>query len=215
MIKCTLLAISIILLTSCSMKTPKNEWQYKSTNAFNSYTSNFLSGNDLMAKSDLQRAINHAKQSANLTQLAKIYLGECALNISVGNVDTCEEYLYISPLVKSKKLDAYYDFITLSIKDEDIKYLPMHHQNFAYQLNKKNFQKAYKDLIEMEQTTSVLLCGALIKSNLENISREELIKKASFHGYKKSAIFWLQEKKKNSDNPNEIKDIEKKILILN
>lgn len=213
--KIIILIISAILFTSCSIKTPKNEWQYKSANAYNSYVKNFLSANELLADNDLSRAIKHAKQSANLTHLAKIYLGECALRISVGEQKSCEKYKEISSLVKSKELDSYYNFITLNIKTEDIKYLPKHHQSFAYNLNEKNFKEVDKDIRDMKKTTSSLLCGALAKENINNSLREKLIKDASFNGYKKSAIFWLEEILKHSDNQEKNKTIKRKIFILN
>jgi hypothetical protein len=89
-----LLFIFLLQFNGCSFKTPQNKWQFKSVNAFSAYTKNFLSAKDTLAKDDLKRAVNHAKQSANLSQLARIYLGECALNISVGLKDNCYHRYY-------------------------------------------------------------------------------------------------------------------------
>ena len=96
MIKIEILSHSLLLFSACSFKSPPNQWQFKSTAAFDSYTKNFLSSNDALAKNDLSRAIKHAKQSADLKMLARVYLGECALNISVGIDDNCKDYLNIS-----------------------------------------------------------------------------------------------------------------------
>lgn len=119
MIKITLLLFSL-LISGCSFKTPVNEWQYKSSSAFNMYTKDFLTGDETLAKNDLSRAIMHAKKSADLSQLARIYLGECALNISVGVQESCDKYRSISHLVNDDSLDAYYHLIQLSIKKEQI-----------------------------------------------------------------------------------------------
>ncbi|MFT7005397.1 MAG: hypothetical protein ACJAWW_002772, partial [Sulfurimonas sp.] len=113
MIKIIILSCSLVFFSACSFKSPANQWQYQSSSAFDSYTKNFLSCNNSLAKNDLSRAIKHSKQSADLTMLCKIYLGKCALNISVGLNDSCKEYKNISELVNNKSLDAYYDFITL------------------------------------------------------------------------------------------------------
>ncbi len=213
MIKLSFIFI-ILIFTSCSFKAPQNEWQHKSSNAFSSYTKNFLSNNDALAKNDLNRAIKHAKQSADLTQLARVYLGKCALNISVGIEDSCQNYLDISELIDDKKLQAYYSFITHSIENKQIRFLPKNYQEYALNINKLNFKEANKNILEMQRVTSTLLCGVLIKDNLAIKSRDKITKLASFYGYKKAVLFWLNEQKKFTDDEEEIKYIDRKIFVL-
>jgi len=203
-----------IIITGCSLKTPANEWQYKSSNAFSSYTRNFLMGNELLAKNDLSRAIKHAKKSADLTQLAKIYLGKCALNISVGIKDDCENYRDISSLVKDNSLDAYYNLINLSIKKEQVKNLPKNYHSFTKNILKKDYKSANKDILNISKATSSFVCASLIKENIEVATREKIITLASFNGYKKVVLFWLNESLKNNNNQEDIKNIKKKITIL-
>ena len=213
MIKLSLILVTLFF-TSCSFKAPQNEWQYKSSNAFSSYTKNFLSNNDTLAKNDLSRAIQHAKQSADLTQLARVYLGECALNISVGIKDSCQEYLDISELIEDKKLDTYYHFITHSLQEKNINFLQKNYKKYALNIANSNFKEANKNILEMKRVTSSLLCGVLIKENLEMKSRDEITKLASFYGYKKAVLFWLREQKRFTKDKREIKYIDKKIKIL-
>ncbi len=203
-----------IIITGCSLKTPANEWQYKSSNAFSSYTRNFLMGNELLAKNDLSRAIKHAKKSADLTQLAKIYLGKCALNISVGIKDDCEKYRDISSLVNDNSLDAYYNLINLSIKKEQVKNLPKNYHSFTKNILKKDYKSANKDILNISKATSSFVCASLIKENIEVATREKIITLASFNGYKKVVLFWLNESLKNNNNQEDIKNIKKKITIL-
>ena len=209
-----LIVLAIISFTSCSIKTPKNEWQYKSANAFSSYTKNFLSDNNALAQNDLQRAIKHAKQSADLTQLAKVYLGECALHISVGEDTKCHRYKNISELLDNKELDAYYDFITLAFKKNTIGNLPQHYKKFAIHLKNSEYTKANENIFAMSKESSSLLAGALIKNHIDEKTRNHLIQTASFHGYKKAVLFYLHEKSKTLQNEKSIQDIEKKIAIL-
>ena len=209
-----ILFFSLILLSGCSLKTPPNQWQYKSANAFSSYTKNFLSANQVLAENDLNRAIEHAKKSADFTQLATIYLGECALNISVGIDDNCEKYKDIQEFVNDKELDAYYALITKSITNQKIKLLPQQYRAFALSFNKADFKEANAKLLSIEKETSLLLCASLLKNHLDKETRTKIIHKASYHGYKKAVLFWLHESLKNTSNPDEIKSIEKKISIL-
>jgi len=212
--KIFIISVMLIFVSGCSFKTPANEWQHKSATAFSSYSQNFLSANDTLAKNDLHRAVEHAKKSANLTQLAKIYLGECALNISAGVKDECSNYRDIADLVNAKELNAYYNFINLSFNASKIESLPSNYKNFATALLKKDFKTANSEIFKIERTSSYLLCAALIKDNLTTKSREKIIKKASFHGYKKVVLFWLVESKKYIKNQKELEKINKKISIL-
>ena len=214
MIKILLTSLVIISFVSCSLQTPKDEWQYKSANAFSSFTKNFLSDNEALAKNDLKRAIKQAKQSADITQLAKVYLGECALDISVGEESRCEKYKNISELLQNKKLDAYYDFLTHSYQDNTIKYLPQHYREFASHLKNSEYSKANQDIFEIKKESSALLAGALIKNNLDEKTRKHLIKMASFHGYKKVVLFWLDEELKTLKNEKSFQKVQKKITLL-
>ena len=209
-----ILILSLILLSACSFKTPPNQWQYKSATAFNSYTQNFLSMEDVLAKDDLHRAIKHAKKSADLTQLAKIYLGECALNISVGVDNTCPSYENISNLLESSRLNAYYSLITKNITADQTQYLPQQYKEFALQMLNAESQKNYEYILRIKQSTSALLCGALIKEKLSPAFIEKMIQLASYNGYKKAVLFWLNEKLKQTHNEEEIQKIKKRIAVL-
>ncbi|MFT5661956.1 MAG: hypothetical protein ACI9TV_002604 [Sulfurimonas sp.] len=212
--KILLTSLIIIFFAGCSLQTPKNEWQYKSSNAFSSYTKNFLSDNNALAQNDLKRAIKHAKQSANITQLARIYLGECALNISVGKESKCEKYKDISALIDNQELDAYYDFIILSYQDNTIKNLPKHYREFATHLDSSHYNKTHEDIVSMKKATSSLLAGALIKNHLDEKTRKHLLEIASFHGYKKAVLFWLGEELKILKDEKSIQNIKQKIMLL-
>ena len=209
-----ILLLSLILLSGCSLKTAPNQWQYKSANAFSSYTKNFLSDNQILAENDLNRAIEHAKKSADLTQLATIYLGECALNISVGIDDTCDKYKNIQELMHNKELDAYHSLLNKSLAKSDIQHLPQQYQEFALALLDKNFSKADKHILSITKETSRLLCASLIKNSLEKNTKKSIIETASYNGYKKAVLFWLKETLKDASSPHEMENIEKKISIL-
>ncbi len=214
MIKILLLTLSLLLFSACSFKSPPNQWQYKSTSAFDSYTKNFLSSNDALAKNDLSRAIKHAKNSADLTMLARVYLGKCALNISVGIQDRCEDYKSIKDLVNSETLDAYYSFITLNLGESQLLHLDSTYRDFASLLSRKDFRNAQSKISGISKPTSKLLAASLMRTQISSKTRDEMINTASFYGYKKSVLFWLNEAKVNSSNESERKSLAKKISVL-
>ena len=159
--KLFLYSLILLLFSACSFETPPNEWQFKSIDAFDSYQKNFLSSNDLLAKNDLNRAIKHAKSSDDLTTLARIYLGECALNKSVGVSDKCDNYEKISSLIKDEALNSYFLFINLKGSSESLKSVPKQYQNISYYLKENDYKSANDMLKEIKEPASMFLCGAL------------------------------------------------------
>ena len=178
------------ILLGCTFKTPPNEWQHKSADAFSSYVKDFMYAEDSLAKNDLNRAIKHAKKSADLTSLARVYLGKCALNLSVGIADKCDEYKKISNLIDDEELVNYYGIIT------------------------KTSNKNPNDILNTDKATSILLNGALKKDRLSSEERAKLLEVASFNGYKKAVIFWLEESIKYADKGAEKEFFQQKIEAI-
>ncbi len=206
--------LTILLLSGCSFQEPHDLWKYKSTNSFISYQKNFLAGNEHLAKNDLTRAIQHAQSSANLEQLASIYLAKCALDISVGIADKCEEYISLDGLVQSEKMDAYYKLLQLRLGNLNSEKLPKEYQKFALLLKEQKFEKAMQEALGIEKISSRLIAAALIKEHLSHAQKQSILENASEYGYKKSVLFWLQEMKKTASS-KENKLIQKRINILN
>ena len=214
MIKFLIFFFLFLIFSGCSFKIPQNQWQFKSANAFSSYTKNFLSAKDNIAKNDLQRAIKHAKQSADLTQLSRIYLGKCALNISLGIEDSCQEYVAMSNLVDDKELKAYYALLTYNLTKEQIELLPDDYKDYAKFLLIKDFNGVKEEILTMNKVTSKLLATALIHKSIDNDFREKILHLVSFYGYKKVVLFYLNEIGKNTKDKRKRGKIEKKISIL-
>lgn len=204
----------LILFQGCSFKSPKNQWEYNSTNLFASYTKSFLTNENISAKNDLERAIKYAKQSANLEQLARVYLGACALNISVGKNSYCKEYSQIEEFVSSKELRTYFLMLKKEETKEEIEYLPKQYRNFVEYKFEKKYDLAFESITLMEKETSQFIAASLIKNELNKSQVKLLIEKASFSGYKKIVLFWLKEYYNLEENLKEKELILKKIRIL-
>ena len=207
--------IIIFLFTlGCSFQAPERQWQIRSKSAFNSYTTNFLSGHSVMATNDLNRAIKHINVTADLNKLAKLYLSVCALNIAVGINDQCNDYLELQDLVNNKKLFSYYNLLQNKLDTKDIINLPLHYQAYAKNVINHEYIKAFKALELMNKPNSRFVAAGIIKNKLTSSQRDKLIQDASFYGYKKIVIFWLEQSLKLSDDFNEKKHLMKKIKIL-
>ena len=210
-----LISVSILFFYGCSSKSPQNKWEYKSAGSFKSYQNNFLSGNIDMAKSDLKMAVRYAKQSADLSQLARIYLGECALNSCIEKNEGCKEYKEITELVDSKELDSYYNMLQNdNLSDTQIASLPEKYRVFIKLKNKEEYLKAFDELRSMEEASSQFIAAALIKEKLTKAQVKYLIEKASFYGYKTIVVYWLKYLKEIENNIIEKEKTRKKIKIL-
>lgn len=214
MIHFVFLTSLVLFLGGCSFQSPPNEWQYKSSNAFESYTKNFLQDNKLLAKNDLARAQEHARMSADLTMLARVYLGKCALNHAVGVKDSCQEYLELRSLVEEKSLNSYYALLQNKMTQESITQLPKRYQDFARSLNSKEYNKAFEAILSMETISSQLIAASLLSEYLSYEQKQNMLSLSSFYGYKKASLFWLEEIKENTQDAKMIEQIEKKITIL-
>jgi len=213
MIKIVFFVLFSIVFVGCSFKVAPNKWQYESANYFNLYQNNFLKDKKVLAKNDLKRAIQSAKRSANLTTLARVYLGECALNISVGIYDDCTKYIEISDVVNDLELDAYYAFIQKKVSQKQVTILPDDYKKFAVLQKNLEYEKASSFIFVTKKVTRSLLFASLIKENLSTEMVKKMISLASFHGYKKAVLFWLKEYRKKATDAEQIK-IDKKIKIL-
>lgn len=212
--KVVLIALIVALMSACSFSKKPNSWEHKSRINLSTYTEAFLSAKELLAKSALKSAKEGAKQSADLSSLAKVYLGECALNIAVGVDDSCLEYKEIETLIDNRELDAYYKLLTKKIKKEQIDDLPQQYREFASLYINQDYTQAAEKLLAIKQTSSSLICASLMKEQLNATYREKLIERASYYGYKKAVLFWLAQKIKYTTDPLEVQKIEKTIAIL-
>lgn len=188
--KYSLILFIAALFSACSFKTPPNQWQRQSADAFNSYVKDFMHGEDSLAKNDLRRAVKHAKKSADLTTLARVYLGKCALNVSVGVADKCEEYKSVSTLVEDEELSNYYGVIT------------------------KTSTLNPNAILDKNRATSILLNGALKKDTLNDAQRAKYLQVASYNGYKKAVLFWLNESKINTSDEDKKEIFQQKIEAI-
>lgn len=204
----------VTIFVGCSLKTKPNLWEYKSAQAFESFKNNFLKGRESLAKSDLKRAVEIAKSSDDLTQLASIYLGKCALELAVGQKDKCEDFHQIQKLVRSKKLDNYYYFLQNDTKRLDPKFLPKRYKGFANVLKKGDYKAANKAIESIEDPVSAMVSLSLLGDKALKKSIKNVLKKVSFYGYKKGVIYLLGRLVKKTIDPQEKEKLQKKIAVL-
>ena len=205
-----LLIVLLLIFTGCSSKKLPNTWEHKSASSTKSYIHYYLQERDTLAKAEYKRAIKSAKQSASLDTLAKIYLTKCSLNHLLYVEDSCQEYLEIKHLLDDKSLDNYYQFI--SNKPFDSADLPEQYREFALT---KDMTSKKKVLFEMESLYSQLLAASLIKDELNDKDILELLKRSSYHGYRRVNLVLLERLAQTTSSEKLKKESLEKIEILN
>lgn len=207
--------IILIFIAGCAMKTPPDKWKTDTSNAFASYREYYLQGNSRLAATELKRALNEAKRSADLGPLARIYLGECALHAAVLINDQCNDYIRISDMLGTQKeLEAYYLMLQKKMNAVDDTMLPRQYQGFVRNVKIKKFKTAFANIKNMPETSSKLIAAALMKDQLDKNMLAYIIDQASFRGYKKSVIAWLLFSKKTATSEERML-IDKKLNLLN
>jgi len=210
-----LFLIILIFITGCSMKSPPDRWKAKASNAFDSYQEYYLQGKDRLAAVELKRAIKEATCSADLEPLARIYLGECAIHAAALIDDECGNYIQVSNMLGTQQeLKNYYLMLQKKMDAVDEAMLPRQYQAFVKYVQIKDFKTAFSCIKNMPETTSKLIAASLIKNQLDKNMLAYIINQASFSGYKKSVIAWLQFAKKTATREERLL-INKKLGLLN
>lgn len=210
----SLLILFVLLFSACSTEPAPNSWEYKSSSYFESYKKNFLSDNDILAEADLESAVSYAKQGTDVTQLASIYLGKCALNIAVGVDDTCKEYQDIEELVTCPKIKNYYKMIQKDFDNLDTAMLPSRYRAFIAAMQQKDINKANSIVQKMDDPVSKLLAISLLNDAVTKETLQQAMESSAFHGYKKGSIFILNKLEMKTNNLQEQELIRKKIELL-
>jgi hypothetical protein len=197
------------------MQPPPNSWEYKSALAFESYKTNFLKSKENLAANDLKRAKSLAKSSSDLTQLAAILLGECALNIAVGKEDDCSKYQKIEDLIECPKIKNYYRFLQKDFSKIDPLKLDQKYRPFVEALREKNYQQVNIAIQNIQDPVSKLVAISLLdKKKLSKATIKDGIEKLSFFGYKKGVLYLLKLYLEKTKTKEERDIITKKIKIL-
>jgi hypothetical protein len=196
------------------MKPKPNDWAYKSANAFDSYKELFLKDETKLAKLELKSSIRYAKQGADFENLLSIYLAKCSLNVAVGIDDRCEDYIKLQDLSDNKKLKNYYFFIRKKTTMLNPAYLDEKYRLFAKALKNNNFLQANKEIKNIKDPISKLLCISLLKDKADTQNIKQTIKKLSFYGYKKGIVYLLELLKSKTKDKKESKILQKKIKYL-
>ena len=213
--KSYILIIFLLIFTGCSFKSAQQDmWRKDAATSFDTYSNYYLKGETTLASVALKSAISSAKSSADLTPLSKIYLGTCALHIAVLIDDSCLEYKAIKDMLKEENNSwDYYHMLQKNFDKITIKNLPPQYADFVTAMQKKDFKSAFYSIKKMSQTSSKLIAASLMREHLNEKEIQNIIDVASFHGYKKAVIRWLEFLKEKSSDVKKQK-IQKMLDIL-
>ncbi|QOP40276.1 hypothetical protein [Sulfurimonas marina] len=208
------LIVSLLLFTSCSMEPAPNSWEYKSSAYFESYKKNFLYDKEILAESDLQSARSFAKRGGDVTQLASIELGKCALNIAVGIEDKCAEYQEMEELVTCPRIKNYNKMLQKEWDDIDLSMVPSKYKDFVEAMKKGDLSGADTTVQKIDDPVSKLLALALLGDEVSKETLNGSIEIMSFYGYKKGIVSLLKKLRDKIEDPQAKRLLIKKLELL-
>ena len=214
MIRLFLYFLLLLLFSACTSSPQPNAWQYKSSQAFDSYKLHYMRMDDALSQESLKRALFYAKKSANMTQLATIHLGVCAMQKAVGEYRQCKEFEKIRPLVSCPKVDAYARFIDADFHHLNIDYLPKRYRRFASAMQNQNYPEANSAVKSMQDPISKLIALSLLDGYATQEARKNTLQALSYYGYKRGVIYMLNAIAHNSNDAKERELLKKKVELL-
>lgn len=208
------LFVIVLIFLGCSIKTPPNQWQFQSSNAYKNFESYYLEYKLELAAVELDRARSHAKQSADLTTLARIELASCALHVALLEPFTCKNYEALKPLISSDELESYAHFLVGDYTTDEVKKLPKQYQDFAYAKLSGDTESINKAVLSIKPFTSEMIAGSLSQDLLSHESIAKIVDKASYHGYRYAVIVWLRLQIEKSSDPEQQSYLRQKLKVL-
>lgn len=208
------LLLLLTLTGSCSLQQPKNTWQYKSVTAFEKYQQYYLENQLILATSERKKAISFAKQSAHLNTLARVYLGDCAIQYAALNKTQCKTYQQVAPIAQDAELNAYFHLLTQQLTPAQIPKLPKRYQGFASALLSQNRQKINAEVIKIEELHSKLIAASIAQSELALTTIRALIDETADHGYQLASLRWMTFLASVTPDSEESKQLHYKIALM-
>ncbi len=209
-----ILGLSFLLLSACSFKPEPNRWQYKASTAFEAYKHDRLEQKTLLAKNDYQRALFHAKQSADFETLASIYLGKCALDRALEVYNGCKEYTQIGDLVNIKRLENYFYMLQKEWEKVDPDSIDARYEPFVKAMQKRDYSAANNALKHLKDPVSKLLALSLLKEHATLSTLYDTLDLLSFYGYKAGVVVVLRKLLQKEKDKTKKAVLERKLRLL-
>lgn len=158
-------------------------WKINANSHFGKYQNFWFKGDDFKAKYYLEYAINEAKNSYQVTDLATLHLSSCAIQKARFEAVTCSQYELLVLLAPNKELQAYHAFI--NGKPLDIEYLTKRYINVYEAIKQKNSTQVYEAIKKLKSPISKAIASyvAHLHGLYDEVISDYMIDTASMYGY--------------------------------
>lgn len=116
---------AVLLMSACGSKGPPvPDWKTDSANYIERYKKAYLMGQNTLADGYFKRALDATSGAGRVAETARLWLIQCALHKASLVSDNCEAYAKLSQTDSTAEDRAYYQFLTGTWDQLDVKSLP-------------------------------------------------------------------------------------------
>lgn len=184
----------VLALAGCA-QAPVPDWQQNTAAALDRYRMSLLAGDRNAAAGDFREALREAKRGGDISQLATVYLTQCALQQALLEFDSCPDYRALASLGTTAAHQAYFDWLQAAPALPDVPLLPAAYRELALHLEEKNPQAIHRIVSRIDTPVSRLIaCGTVVKTGRADPALLQLaIETAARQGWKSAHLVYRKQ----------------------
>lgn len=183
MIKRSLAAALVLLLTACAGGPVQPDWQNDAHQSLNSFSAAYLSGNTRLAEAEFQRARSELARTGRLDLVARAELVRCGVQVASLELDTCPGFAALA-VDAGKAERGYADFLQGKAVAPSL--LPAQYRALA--------GKGKMVLSTIDSPLSRLISAGVLfrRGDLDTTNIAIAVETASSQGWRRALLAWLE-----------------------
>ena len=191
MIKRSLAAALVLLLTACAGGPVQPDWQNDAHQSLNSFSAAYLSGNTRLAEAEFQRARSELTRTGRLDLVARAELVRCGVQVASLELDNCPGFAALAGDAGVAER-AYADF--LQGKAVAVSVLPAQYRAVATK------EKTAISTIDLP-LSRLIAAGVLFRrGDLDTSNIAIAVETASSQGRRRALLAWLEIQAKQAES---------------
>ena len=195
MIKRSLAAALVLLLTACAGGPVQPDWQNDAHQSLNSFSTAYLSGNTRLAEAEFQRARNELARTGRLDLVARAELVRCGVQVASLELDTCPGFAALASDAGEAER-GYADFLEGKAVAPSL--LPAQYRTVA--------TKEKTALSTIDSPLSRLIAAGVLfrRGDLDTSNIAIAVETASSQGWRRALLAWLEIQARQAESQGDL-----------